>query len=136
MSLASALERGYGASLNEEQRAVVGHSERPLLVIAGPGSGKTFSLVLRTLNLLLSGKAEPGEIVLCTFAEKAARELADRLSSGAASLGYEGDHSSLKVGTIHGLCNGTMFLCTKLHRYTNRTPVQTDTDGSRCVRLV
>ena len=117
MSLAPAVEREYGAALNEEQRAVVGHSEGPLLVIAGPGSGKTFSLVLRTLNLLLSGKAEPGEIVLCTFAEKAARELADRLSSGAATLGYDGDLSSLRVGTIHGLCNGILLD----HRH--RTPL-------------
>jgi hypothetical protein len=74
-------------------------------------------LVLRTLNLLLSGKAEPGEIVLCTFAEKAARELEDRLSSGAAALGYDGDLSSLKVGTIHGLCNGILLD----HRH--RTPL-------------
>ncbi|MDP9476605.1 MAG: UvrD-helicase domain-containing protein [Actinomycetota bacterium] len=117
MSLAPAVERDYGAALNEEQRAVVGHSEGPLLVIAGPGSGKTFSLVLRTLNLLLSGRAEPGEIVLCTFAEKAARELEDRLSSGAAALGYDGDLSSLKVGTIHGLCNGILLD----HRH--RTPL-------------
>lgn len=117
MSLAPAVEREYGAALNEEQRSVVGHSAGPLLVIAGPGSGKTFSLVLRTLNLLLSGKAEPGEIVLCTFAEKAARELADRLSAGAAALGYGGDLSSLKVGTIHGLCNGILLD----HRH--RTPL-------------
>lgn len=117
MSLASAVEHEYGSALNEEQRAVVDHSEGPLLVIAGPGSGKTFSLVLRTLNLLLSGKAEPGEIVLCTFAEKAARELEDRLSSGAATLGYGGDLTSLRVGTIHGLCN-TILLD---HRH--RTPL-------------
>ena len=100
MSLALAVEREYGTALNDEQRAVVVHSEGPLLVIAGPGSGKTFSLVLRTLNLLLSGEAEPGEIVLCTFAENAARELEDRLSTGAATLGYDGDLSSLKVGRL------------------------------------
>ncbi len=109
MSLAPAMEREYGAALNEAQRAVVCHSEGPLLVIAGPGSGKkTFSLVLRTLNLLLSGKAEPSEIVVCTFAEKAARELEDRLAGTAATLGYGADLSALRVGTIHGICNGIL----------------------------
>jgi hypothetical protein len=43
-----------------------------MLVIAGPGSGKTFSLVLRTLNLLLPKKAEPRDLVICTFTENAA----------------------------------------------------------------
>ena len=56
MSIAPALLKAYPA-LNEAQRAIVGHSAGPLLVIAGPGSGKTFSLVLRTMNLLLLGKA-------------------------------------------------------------------------------
>jgi integrase len=39
-------------------------------MIAGPGSGKTYSIVLRALNLLLLGKAEPRELVLSTFTEK------------------------------------------------------------------
>ena len=83
LKIAPSLEQEYGAALNEAQRAIVGHAEGPLLVIAGPGSGKTFSLVLRTLNLLLSGMAEPGEIVLCTFTEKAAFELRDRIAAAA-----------------------------------------------------
>ena len=57
--------------LNPDQRAIVGHLDGPLLVIAGPGSGKTYSIVLRALNLLLLGKAEPKQLVLCTFTEKA-----------------------------------------------------------------
>jgi superfamily II DNA/RNA helicase len=40
------------SSTEQAQRAIVGHGEGPLLVIAEPGSGKTFSLVLRTMNLL------------------------------------------------------------------------------------
>jgi len=91
--------------LNAEQKAIIGHSDGPLLVIAGPGSGKTFSLVLRTLNLLLLQKAEPRELVVCTFTEKAAFELRDRTSAAAVKLGYTGDLSELRATTIHGLCN-------------------------------
>ncbi len=91
--------------LNEAQREIVGHLEGPLLVIAGPGSGKTFSIVLRALNLLLLGKAQPKEVVLCTFTEKAAFEMRDRLAAASRKVGYAGDLSELTVSTIHGFCN-------------------------------
>jgi len=83
MSIAPAILEHH-PDLNEAQRAVVAHSEGPLLVIAGPGSGKTYSIVLRALNLLLLGKAAPRDVVLCTFTEKAAFEMRDRLSARAA----------------------------------------------------
>jgi len=95
-------------SLNGEQKRIVETLDGPLLVIAGPGSGKTFSLVLRTLNLLCLGKATPAEIVLCTFTEKAALELKDRIASSAAKIGYTEDLSDLRVGTIHGICHGLL----------------------------
>ena len=104
MNVAPAIARRY-PELTGSQRAVVGHIDGPLLVIAGPGSGKTFSIVLRALNLLLLGKAEPREIVLCTFTEKAAFEMRDRLAAAARKVGHDGDLSELTVSTIHGLCN-------------------------------
>jgi len=64
--------------LNDTQRQIIGHIDGPLLVIAGPGSGKTYSIVLRALNLLLQEEAKPKEVVLCTFTEKAAFEMRDR----------------------------------------------------------
>src|SRR5204863_7344250 len=91
--------------LNDAQRDVVGHLDGPLLVIAGPGSGKTYSIVLRALNLLLLGKAEPRHLVLCTFTEKAAFEMRDRLAAAARKVGYAGDLSELTVSTIHSFCN-------------------------------
>jgi DNA helicase-2/ATP-dependent DNA helicase PcrA len=99
---------------NDAQMRAVAHSEGPLLIIAGPGSGKTQVLVWRTLNLLLTEKAEPGEILVCTFTEKAAYELRDRISLDAKKVGYLGDLSDLLVGTIHGICN--RFLLKYRHR--------------------
>jgi len=101
--------------LNEAQLEAIAHTEGPLLIIAGPGSGKTLVLVLRALNILLQGLAQPTEILLCTFTEKAAFELRDRISSLAVKLGYRGDLSGLLVGTIHGICNEF------LQRYRHRT---------------
>lgn len=84
-------------NLNDEQRAIPGHSEGPLLVIAGPGSGKTFTLVLRTMNLLLEERALPKELIVCTLTEKAAYELRDRIATAARKVGYKRDLSELRV---------------------------------------
>jgi len=104
MSIARPLLREYPA-MNDPQRAIVSQDIGPLLVIAGPGSGKTFSLVLRAINLLLLDKVTPRELVICTFTEKAAFELHDRISAVARQVGYGNDLSELRVSTIHGMCN-------------------------------
>ena len=77
--------------LDEAKWRIIAHDEGPLLVIAGPGSGKTFSLVLRTINLLLLGRAKPSEIIVCTFTEKAAFELRDRISDLALQIRLAND---------------------------------------------
>ncbi len=104
MSIAPAILEHY-PRLNDAQRAIIGHLDGPLLVIAGPGSGKTYSIVLRALNLLLLKKAQPRQLVLCTFTEKAAFEMRDRLAAAARKVGYAGDLSELTVSTIHSFCN-------------------------------
>jgi len=104
VSIAPAILSHY-PDLNDAQRSIIGHVDGPLLVIAGPGSGKTYSIVLRALNLLLLGRAQPDEIVLCTFTEKAAFEMRDRMAAAARKVEFKKDLSGLTVCTIHGLCN-------------------------------
>ena len=104
MRIAPAVLEQY-PDLSDAQRAIIGHINGPLLVIAGPGSGKTYSLVLRAINLLLLEEATPRNLVLCTFTEKAAFEMRDRLSAAAQKVRYRGDLSELRISTIHGLCN-------------------------------
>ncbi len=100
--------------LNEEQREIVIHDNGPMMVIAGPGSGKTHCLTLRAMNLLLLKKASPQQLVLCTYTEKAAFEIQDRLSVIAHKLEYPEDISQMRIGTIHGICNG--IITENLHR--------------------
>ncbi|MGD0166901.1 MAG: ATP-dependent DNA helicase [Gaiellaceae bacterium] len=104
MTIAPAILEHY-PDLSDAQRDVIGYLDGPLLVIAGPGSGKTYSIVLRALNLLLLKKAQPKELVLCTFTEKAAFEMRDRLAAAAQKVDYQGDLSELTASTIHGFCN-------------------------------
>ncbi len=104
MTIARPILESY-PDLNDAQREVIGHTDGPLLVVAGPGCGKTHSIVLRALNLLLLGKAKARQLVLCTFTEKAAFEMRDRISATARKVGYTDDLSELTVSTIHSLCN-------------------------------
>ena len=91
--------------LNAAQADAMSITEGPLLVIAGPGSGKTHTLVRRTLSIIEKGLARPEEIVLCTFTDKAALELRDRTRNDATKFGLTQDLSGLVVGTIHGIAN-------------------------------
>jgi hypothetical protein len=64
--------------LNDAQREVVAHVEGPLLVVAGPGSGKTYSIVLRALNLLLLERATAKAALL----DRRLLEVGKKLGSG------------------------------------------------------
>lgn len=68
-------------SFDEEQKQVVNHSSGTMLCCAGPGSGKTASLVGRVYNLVSTGKVYPEFLLLISFTEKAAAELSERISS-------------------------------------------------------
>ena len=91
--------------LDSRQREVIAHTNGPLLVIAGPGSGKTLCVALRAVNLLLTGQAKPGELALCTFGRSAAGELQERFTTSAKACGVAGDLSTAGAGTIHRLCH-------------------------------
>ncbi|HUJ42558.1 MAG TPA: ATP-dependent helicase [Opitutaceae bacterium] len=68
----------FRADLNDEQLAAVTAPPGPLLVLAGAGSGKTRTLTYRVAHLLTQG-VRPGEILLLTFTNKAAREMLHRV---------------------------------------------------------
>ncbi|MBL7111531.1 MAG: ATP-dependent helicase [Bacteroidales bacterium] len=92
-------------NLNTGQKEAIFITDGPNLIIAGPGTGKTFTLTLRTLYLLLSGKAQPSEIVLTTFTQKASFELRDRLSQFSKKLNFKVNLHELITGTIHSICD-------------------------------
>ncbi|MEK6775237.1 MAG: ATP-dependent helicase, partial [Bdellovibrionota bacterium] len=82
--------------LNPEQVQAVLHDHGPMLILAGAGSGKTTVLVSRTGRLIQQGIAQPNQILVMTFTNKAARELKHRVQVkiGSASQG-------LTAGTFH-----------------------------------
>jgi len=78
---------GAARQPNREQRACLAHDPAsPLLIVAGPGSGKTMVLVLRALRHVLVDHVSPEQIVITTFTRKAAKEIRRGLLSGVRRL--------------------------------------------------
>ena len=90
--------------LNEAQQRAATTTDGPLLIIAGPGSGKTHTLVERVLHLITERGVPPEQILVSTFTEKAAAELVTRVSGRLADVGLRIDLSEMFIGTLHSLC--------------------------------
>ncbi len=86
-------------SLNPEQREAVLHTQGPLLIIAGAGSGKTRVIASRIAYLVGDGHAQPDEVLAVTFTNKAAEEMRTRVETLLGS-----DCSRMWVSTFHSLC--------------------------------
>ncbi|MBQ3396560.1 MAG: UvrD-helicase domain-containing protein, partial [Synergistaceae bacterium] len=74
----------FGTS-NEAQKEAITSSNGPVLIIAGPGTGKTYTLVQRTVFLIQKRHVKPENIMLASFTNKAASELSARITEELAS---------------------------------------------------
>lgn len=88
------------SDLSERQQEAVTHAEGPLLIVAGPGSGKTRVMAHRVAYLVKENGVPPWKILAVTFTNKAARELRDRCERLVGNGSGE-----LQVRTFHGFCS-------------------------------
>lgn len=89
-------------ALNSDQVKVLQQTEGPVLVIAGPGSGKTKTLVERVVSLVNKG-ISPENIMVATFTDKAAKELITRISNRLLELDIKANLSEMYIGTLHSI---------------------------------
>ena len=82
--------------LNEEQRIAVSHFAGPMLVLAGPGSGKTYTITERIKRLVNEHGVAPGNILVITFTKAAAAEMKQRYLA-------EGGKGGVQFGTFHAV---------------------------------
>lgn len=83
-------------TLNETQLEAVKITDGPLLILAGPGSGKTRVITYKIAYLLEQGKAKPWEVLAITFTNKAAKEMKERLHNL-----IEEDIKGMQISTFH-----------------------------------
>lgn len=96
--MSDSFETRYKA-LNASQKKAVDTTDGPVMVIAGPGSGKTELLSLRVGMILKNGTAKASNILLLTFTETAARNMRDRLEALIGADAYR-----VAIYTFHGFC--------------------------------
>lgn len=89
---------------NDAQRAAISITDGPVLITAGPGTGKTFTLVQRTIYLIEEKKVKPESIFIATFTEKAAKELVTRITNELAERNITANLNEMYIGTFHSLC--------------------------------
>ena len=98
-------------ALNAAQKQAVDAIEGPVMVIAGPGTGKTQMLALRIANILKKTDAPPGAILALTFTEAGVVSMRSRLVKLIGARGYQ-----VRIHTFHGFCNGV------IQKYPERFP--------------
>lgn len=89
--------------LSAPQQQAVETTEQPLLIVAGPGSGKTFTLTERIVNIILTKDVQPENILISTFTEKAAKEILTRISNKILEYDLKLNVNDFYTGTLHSI---------------------------------
>jgi DNA helicase-2/ATP-dependent DNA helicase PcrA len=129
--MAVASPERYLADLNPAQREAVLHTEGPLLVVAGAGSGKTRVLTHRVTHLLSAVGAEPNEILAITFTNKAAAEMRHRVENMLGDVARR-----IWLMTFHSACGRILRREAPRLGYKTNFTIYDSADQVRLVRSV
>ncbi|MEN8253069.1 MAG: UvrD-helicase domain-containing protein, partial [Patescibacteria group bacterium] len=88
------------SQLNKQQRKAVDLIDGPVMVIAGPGTGKTQVLAARIANILAKTDSDPQSILALTFTDAAATTMRERLFKMIGSTAYR-----VRIQTFHSFCD-------------------------------
>lgn len=93
---------------NLQQELAIKTIDGPVLIIAGPGTGKTFTLVERVSYMVIDKNIDPSEIMITTFTNKAANELLDRLSLKFTEKNINKDVNEMMIGNFHSIARNIL----------------------------
>ena len=89
---------------NDGQKDAISAADGPVLITAGPGTGKTYTLVQRAIYLIQEKGVQPEQIMMATFTEKAAKELITRITNELAARNIFVNINEMYIGTFHSIC--------------------------------
>lgn len=113
--------------MNQVQQQAVLHQEGPMLVLAGPGSGKTMVITERTKHLIRGHKVREDNILVITFTKAAANEMKERFLK---SMGT--DHTKVSFGTFHAV----FFMILKYAYNLSSSNVIGEEDRFQCIKEI
>ena len=117
--------------LNSEQFAAVQHTEGPVMIIAGPGSGKTRVITERIAHLINIG-INPENILALTFTNKAAKEMKARI----ADLTENNDVFAICMGTFHSIFSKILREEAHIIGYTTNFTIYDNEDSVKIIRRI
>lgn len=93
---------------NSAQEKAIMHNQGPMMLLAGPGSGKTTTMTKRVVSLLENYHVNPANILVVTFTKAAAREMKERFEKLCMDSGITQNYKQVTFGTFHGVFYGIL----------------------------
>lgn len=122
---------GFYKELNERQKLAVDTINGPLLVLAGPGTGKTQLLSIRAASILKHADIRPDNILILTYTNSAAKAMKERLASILGAVGYD-----VEVGTFHSFANSIIQDSIEAADYVGDRVQMTDVEKMRAFEFI
>ncbi|MBU1006947.1 MAG: ATP-dependent helicase [Candidatus Omnitrophica bacterium] len=117
--------------LNAEQKQAVDAVDGPVLVLAGPGTGKTQLLSVRAANIIQKKKALPESILILTYTNAAAKTMKERLAKIVGFKGYD-----VRVCTFHSFANSIILDSEEASNYIRERIQITDIENVKAIEYI
>ena len=117
--------------MNDRQKLAVDTIDGPVLVLAGPGTGKTQLLSVRAASIINKAKAQPENILILTYTNSAAKAMKERLAKIIGRAGYE-----VVVGTFHSFANSVIQESEEAANYVGDKVLMDDVERMRVIEYI
>jgi len=121
----------YYKKLNKDQKIAVDILEGPLLILAGPGTGKTELLSVRAANIIVEKKARPENMLILTYTNAAAKAMKERLVKILGPSGYD-----IETGTFHSFANSIILESDEAANYIQEKIQITDIEKVKALEYI